>query len=480
MSDINVSVEDLTNINVGITNTPINVSASILGTKGDTGPSGGQGAIGLTGPAGSGDLGGVTGLNNLTGLINITGTGIIYTYVNGTTIYISGDTGAYSNFAQKNSLNSLSGNLILTGQTLDNKTNTLSGYLDDNFVKITGNQTVGGIKTFTSDLFVNNNDLYVGDTSTSINGTTTYGFQAKSHSNPYSENIFHAKDAILVVYANPLVSNQIGALGAAFPYKNRSIGMIASGYDFRINVPSRKLVLEGSNIDVSGNFLISGAAPNYASISNLGLTGQNLYLYFQEISGDLSSTGSSLLNSIGLVSGNLIASGKTLYNFFNSLSGNLETTGQYLYLLSQGISGNITNTGQTVFNYFSSLSGNLGSTGQTILNLSRNSGYFYPVFTYGNAQYTLVSGDSNNFIRFTGAQTNPILVSCPNYLPLGFRVSLIQDGSGQILPSGSGGAIIQSRNNYSGTIGPFSEITLLVKNNSAGNNAIYNLAGDLM
>ncbi len=59
---------------------------------------------------------------------------------------------------------------------------------------------------------------------------------------------------------------------------------------------------------------------------------------------------------------------------------------------------------------------------------------------------------------------------------------MIQDGSGMIVPSGSGGAIIQSRDGFSGTFAPYSEATLTVKANTGDgiNFAIYNFIGDIV
>lgn len=85
---------------------------------------------------------GVATLNNTSGNINLTGAGNANVIVNGQTFYISGDTGAYVNFAQKSSLEStgqavwthsnnnainLSGVLLNTGQKLWNFTTQNSG-----------------------------------------------------------------------------------------------------------------------------------------------------------------------------------------------------------------------------------------------------------------------------------------------------------------------------------------------------------------
>ena len=145
-------------------------------------------------------------------------------------------------------------------------------------------------------------------------------------------------------------------------------------------------------------------------------------------------------------------------------------------LSSNGIllgSGILTATGNSLY-MNGALAG--GSSSSSTADIS---GYFYPLFTYANAEYILKSGDSNNIIRFTGEEFTPILVSCPNYLPVGFRTLCIQDGSGQVVFSGSDGAIVQSRDQYTGTLGPYSEATITVKSNTAGNNAVYNLIGDI-
>ena len=127
--------------------------------------------------------------------------------------------------------------------------------------------------------------------------------------------------------------------------------------------------------------------------------------------------------------------------------------------------------------------------GSGILSSTGNSLYFNGatiggssinnIYTYDSTGYTLQSADDKNILVFTGTGTSPVNLICPNNLSKGFKVTFIQECSGQIVPSGSSGSTMHSRDNYTGTIGVYSEGTLTITSNSAGNNAVYNLIGDL-
>lgn len=143
MSDINVTVEDLQNINIGITNVPINVEVSSIGVAGPVGPPG------LDGTGSISTFGGVSSINNLSGNLFITGTGGTIISSNGQTIIISGvQTIDTSNFAtidnlyltganlqsQINGINNNSGQYIYTGDILRYNTFLTSG-LDAEFIQ---------------------------------------------------------------------------------------------------------------------------------------------------------------------------------------------------------------------------------------------------------------------------------------------------------------------------------------------------------
>lgn len=135
--------------------------------------------------AGTAGLAGVSSINGLVGGISVTGTGNVTIVVAGSTLIVSGDTGAYVNFAtvanlaltgqqawgaaQSNAISlsgnltltgisllaniinngtNLSGNLATTGTTLSNRINTLSGFVTG-YVSVTPNQRVTGGFTMT-------------------------------------------------------------------------------------------------------------------------------------------------------------------------------------------------------------------------------------------------------------------------------------------------------------------------------------------
>ena len=99
-----------------------------------------------------GSAGGVSSINGQSGAININSLGNIFITTGANTIFISGDTGIYSNFATVNSLNltgynlynlitgssgqsnldyALKTSLTQTGATLNNKINSLSGFIQN-------------------------------------------------------------------------------------------------------------------------------------------------------------------------------------------------------------------------------------------------------------------------------------------------------------------------------------------------------------
>jgi hypothetical protein len=141
-SNINVNANSQNPINVN--GSFSNDSANVLvqsGPKGDKGDRGIDGVSGSQGP--SGLSAGVNYINSLSGQLLLTGTGIIYiSSANNNTLIVSGDVSSlYSNSNPANFSNS--GNLYSTGSTLSNKIDSLSGYSNNTFsqVKITGSNT---------------------------------------------------------------------------------------------------------------------------------------------------------------------------------------------------------------------------------------------------------------------------------------------------------------------------------------------------
>lgn len=140
-----------------------------------------------------GSVGGVSSINNQSGILDIVGAGNISVTTGLNTIIISGNTGAYANFAtvtnlaltgsnlftnlvglsgafntqiastgqqawsaaNNNAIN-LSGNLTQSGITLNNKINAVSGYVEANFVRnISATGYVTGILTGIDSQYIN-------------------------------------------------------------------------------------------------------------------------------------------------------------------------------------------------------------------------------------------------------------------------------------------------------------------------------------
>lgn len=135
MPDVSVTVNNVPIQVTSCISNVIDVSVATAGSQGATGPIGPTGA---TGPAGSNGSIGITGVSvtgyySQTGLINFTGAGstVVLTGLNNTIIFSgTADTSNFSTIAQ---FNALSGNVYTTGQTLNNRINLLSGYVDNTF-----------------------------------------------------------------------------------------------------------------------------------------------------------------------------------------------------------------------------------------------------------------------------------------------------------------------------------------------------------
>lgn len=91
--------------------------------------------------------------------------------------------------------------------------------------------------------------------------------------------------------------------------------------------------------------------------------------------------------------------------------------------------------------------------------------------------YTVSAADNGKMLRFT--DDLPITLNLPNNLLQGFNIGILQDGAGQISFIAAEGATVQNRQLYFKTAGQRSIASLVVISNSATNNAVYNLSGDL-
>lgn len=90
--------------------------------------------------------------------------------------------------------------------------------------------------------------------------------------------------------------------------------------------------------------------------------------------------------------------------------------------------------------------------------------------------YTLQASDSGTIIRFTNASA--ITLTCPNSLPVGFNVGILQMGTGQVTASAGAGATVNNRQSFTKTAGQYATASLVVQDNSGGSAAKYILGGD--
>lgn len=371
-------------VTVQVANAPVNVNVSHVGLQGAIGPSGANGTIITNYVSGIS----VTGFGGQTGLINITGAGsvVVLTGLNNTIIFSgAADTGNFSTIAQ---FNALSGNIYTTGQTLDSKTNTLSGYISDFFVNRTSNQSITGQKTFVSTVFADN---LSGANSTvgldlingliNIGGSTSVDYNSKQLNNNVGNPTIRWNNYIL----NDSSQNQ------SVDWNNRTLktDAVTTTLDWSGRVLSGTWNILGG-IRVSGNSLITGVdSSSFATITNLTNTGVNIlnilsnYTGFQNNnpSGYITTSQTGNFSSVKITGSNVIVTPNFsgIGGLIVSLSGN--------NILISGVSGNITN--------------NLTN------NYSINSGS--GIFIYRSG---ISSGNYQQFIGFpTSLDTRPIVIA---------------------------------------------------------------------
>ena len=237
--------------------------------------------------------------------------------------------------------NSISNNLNTTGSTLDTKINSLSG----SAVLLYGNQSIGGVKTFRDNVYINN--LFVTGTETIV---STNNFSVQS---PY---------LLLNLTGGAVDGGIFFVTGVGLTGINDTGPII--GFDhsnkFKFGISTRNS--DHSTLpDIASVQQIeaySGVANNtFSTITNLALTGSTLNNKINSLSGwsasaaNLFTTGSTLDIKINSLSGwsasaiNLASTGSTLDSKINSLSGwsasaaNLASTGSTLDSKINNLSG---------------------------------------------------------------------------------------------------------------------------------------------
>lgn len=286
-------------------------------------------------------------------------------------------------------------------ESLYSQTTSLSGQSNinyasafNNYIYITGNQNIQGVKTFCSGSFtgwvnigsatvlpdnplailgsgnylqttIQNNSLSTGSSSdyiatsdigTDLTGFIDLGINNSKYSDP-KYSITTANDGYLFMNGGDII-----------------IGTMTTGKNIKLSVGNTLSSNLVAVIDISG---INLSAGNDYRINNVSITGM-----FQSnditISGNLTATGTALIARDSTISGMLASqltnSGQVLYNnivstsgFATGASGSLSyiltQTGIQIGVISGAVSTLLTLTGQTLLNNIIAVSGSLTNTG---------------------------------------------------------------------------------------------------------------------
>lgn len=342
---------------------------------------------------------GVSSLNGLSGALTLLGTGNVSVSTNGQTLIVSGDTGAYAQFATVT-------NLFLTGFSLYQTLTGLSGQFATDYatkaqltqsgvvlgaqIVATGTSAVvhaNGVGSGLSGVIAQTgSNLY--NVITGLSGQSVFDYATKVQLTQtgvtLGQTIINSGNAA-VIHANGVGSGLSGALSATgsnlYNLITGSSGQYTTDFATKIQLTLTGVQL-GATINATGTAAIVHANGIGSGLSGvIAQTGSALYALITGNSGQgvtdyatktqltltgvqlgatIVNTGNSAVihaNGIGSgLSGNLAATGSTLDNKINSLSGYsnavfatkitvdllsgaLATTGSNLYVLITGLSG---------------------------------------------------------------------------------------------------------------------------------------------
>jgi hypothetical protein len=335
-------------------------------------------------------------------------------------------------------------NLFATGSTLDNKINSLSGYVNSQDILFSGQISSSGSNLYNSILSLSG--LFTGYTG-SLNATFATDAQLFT-----TGSILDNKINSLSGYVNSqdvIFSGQTFNTGSRLDNKINSLSgyinsqdIVFSGQIFdtgsrlnnKINSLSGYVDFSNNNtVFTTGNQLISGTktfannlevqgtgifnALDLSNISEFNFSGTNINLVNGNVNisgGTVYISGNPVLTGVNLnayaTTANLFATGSTLDNKINSLSG---------YVNSQDIvfSGQISNSGSKLDSKINSLSGYLNSqdilfSGQTFNTGSRLDNKINSLSGYVNSQDILFSGQTFN----TGSRLDNKINSLSGYV----------------------------------------------------------------
>lgn len=91
--------------------------------------------------------------------------------------------------------------------------------------------------------------------------------------------------------------------------------------------------------------------------------------------------------------------------------------------------------------------------------------------------YTLQTSDRGKIVELSNASA--ITVTLPNSLPQGFSCLVVQSGAGQVTLTAASGATLLNRQSFTKTAGQNAGLTLYVRSNTSGTNAVYVSIGDM-
>ena len=290
---------------------------------------------------------------------------------------------------------STSGQVFNTGSVLDNKINTLSGYVNSQDNIFSGQTFNTGSRL---DNKVNSLSGYVNSQDIIFSGqTASTGSRLDDKINALSGYV-NSQDIIL--------SGQVASSGSRLDNKINALSGYVSGISAGGTLPSTIVYITGNqtisgtktfanNLEVQGTGIFN--ALDLSNISEFNFSGTNINLINGNVNisgGTLYISGNAVLTGVNLnayaTTANLFATGSTLDNKINSLSG---------YVNAQSTSGQVFNTGSALDNKINALSGYVNNqdiifSGQTFSTGSRLDNKINSLSGYTNSQDIIFSGQT--------------------------------------------------------------------------------------
>lgn len=104
------------------------------------------------------------------------------------------------------------------------------------------------------------------------------------------------------------------------------------------------------------------------------------------------------------------------------------------------------------------------------------SNYLVSVTESGATALTLAAGQSGTTLRMTAGAA--VTVTLPATLPVGFNVTVMQAGAGQVQFAAGAGATLVNRSGHARTAGQHAMVSVVVGANPGGAAALWTLSGD--